>query len=126
MSSHILPHWPRSQGQSQGQSRPQQGPGLRAVHHVDGPAHAGLWWWSGLAALLCLALLLALQVVVQRSVEQGQLRRAIKATQIGQARHCTQLVGGRQQEACLLALNESARLGAQAQQALPPVQASNP
>lgn len=126
MSSHTLPHWPRSQGQSQGQWRPQQGPGLRSGRHEDSPAHTGLWWWSGLAALLCLALLLALQVVVQRSVEQGQLRRAIKATQISQARHCTQLAGGRQQEACLLALNESARLGAQAQQALPPVQASNP
>jgi uncharacterized membrane protein YhiD involved in acid resistance len=78
-------------------------------------AHAAVWW-SGLAALLCIALLVALQTVLQASVDQGQLRRAIKATQAGQARQCMALLGGRVQESCLLALNEAASLSAQASQ----------
>jgi hypothetical protein len=75
-------------------------------------APAALWWAA--AALLCVALLVSLQAVLQRSVEQGQLRLAITATQTSAARHCTTLLGSRAQEACLLALNETARRAAEA------------
>lgn len=74
-------------------------------------APAAIWWTA--AALLCIALLVALQAVLQRSVEQGQLRLAIKATQASEARRCTALLGIRAQEACLLALNETARRAAE-------------
>ncbi|WP_310384949.1 hypothetical protein [Roseateles sp.] len=69
--------------------------------------------WAA-ALLLCIALLVLLQGVLQRAVDQAGLQRAIAATQTVQARRCTALAGGRVQESCLLALNERARLSAQA------------
>jgi hypothetical protein len=75
------------------------------------PAVYGGW---AAALLLCIALLVLLQGVLQRAVDQAGLRRAIVATQTAQARRCTALAGGRVQESCLLALNESARLSAEA------------
>lgn len=75
-------------------------------------APAAIWWAA--AALLCIGLLVSLQSVLQRSVEQGQLRLAIKATQTSEARRCNALLGRRAQEACLLALNETARRAAEA------------
>lgn len=81
--------------------------------------HHAAVWWAGVAALLCVALLVSLHSVLQRSVDQGQMRRAIKATQLSEARRCTTLVGGRVQELCLLALNETARLSAESALAEP-------
>jgi hypothetical protein len=75
-------------------------------------AHAAVWW-SGVAALLCIALLASLQAVLQRSVDQGQMRRTIYATQLTEARHCRTLAGGRAQESCLIALNETAHRAAE-------------
>jgi hypothetical protein len=87
-----------------------------------GPADHAAVWWAGVAALLCVALLVALQSVLQRSVDQGQMRLVIKATQLSEARHCTTLVGSRVQELCLLALNETARVGAESALAEPTAQ----
>lgn len=64
----------------------------------------------GAALLIGIALLLLLQGVLQRAVEQAGLRRAIVASQTIQARHCNRLMGRRVQESCLLALNEEAAL----------------
>lgn len=98
MNAQQLRAWPRQGG------------------HFDWRAHLAAHastWWAAAAAVLGLALLLSLQAVMQRSVEQGQLRLAIQATQTSEAKRCTTLAGGRVQEACLLALNEAARVAAE-------------
>jgi hypothetical protein len=95
------------------------------VAHRRRAAHAALWW-TVLAVLLCIALLLALQAVLQRAVDQGALRRSIKLTQLSAARNCMALAGGRVQELCLLALNESARQRAESMPPKPAAQAAMP
>lgn len=89
---------------------------LRAWPHRVGNA---AWWSGAAAALLALVLLVSLHAVLRRTLEQGELSRAIQATQVSAARHCTTLVGVRVQESCLLALNEAARVGAESALAEP-------
>ncbi len=110
MSSQALGAWPRRSSSSSSSNS-----NSSCVARSRFAAHAALWW-SGVAALLGIALLVALQAVLQGSVDQSQLRRAIKATQTSQARQCMALLGGRIQENCLLALNEQASLSAKAVQ----------
>ncbi|MDC8773394.1 hypothetical protein [Roseateles albus] len=105
MSAHALQ---AARGRSRASTRARTGTSIGN----QGPSKRARWCWAGGAVLLGLALLLALQSVLQASVDQEQVRRAIKVTQLGQARQCTQLVGGRRQEVCLLALNASARADA--------------